>query len=164
MVPFNTFVKNYANFLVTNVYWLVPTFPMGVLHGNRDRVEPPGPNLAKSRDPLADPMMITVMMISVIPYLYRQIYHDDEDDNKDDAKSFLNADSQTGWAIEDQVKTWTQQPVPMPPACWSTFCKSNFKQQLGCRFDIMDNDCFLCFDICNYICLDTSDHFSVLPP
>ena len=28
---------------------------MGVLHGNRDRVEPPGPNLAKSRDPLADP-------------------------------------------------------------------------------------------------------------
>ena len=22
---------------------------------------------------------------------------------------------------------------------------------------------FLCFDICNYICLDTSDHFSVLP-
>ena len=29
---------------------------MGVLHGNRDRVEPPGPNLVKSRDPLADPM------------------------------------------------------------------------------------------------------------
>ena len=27
----------------------------------------------------------------------------------------------------------------MPPACWSTFWKSNFKQQLGCRFDIMDN-------------------------
>ena len=22
---------------------------------------------------------------------------------------------------------------------------------------------FLCFDICNYICLDTSDHFSALP-
>ena len=30
---------------------------MGVLHGNRDRVEPPGPNLAKSRDPLADPIL-----------------------------------------------------------------------------------------------------------
>ena len=30
---------------------------MGVLHGNRDRVEPPGPNLVKSRDPLADPMV-----------------------------------------------------------------------------------------------------------
>ena len=27
----------------------------------------------------------------------------------------------------------------LPPACWSTFWKSNFKQQLGCRFDIMDN-------------------------
>ena len=24
-----------------------------------------------------------------------------------------------------------------PPACWSTFWKSNFKQQLGCRFDVM---------------------------
>ena len=29
---------------------------MGVLHGNRDRVEPPGPNLVKSRDPLAEPI------------------------------------------------------------------------------------------------------------
>ena len=27
--------------------------------------------------------------------------------------SRLNAHSQTDWAIEDQVKTWTQQPVPM---------------------------------------------------
>ena len=27
----------------------------------------------------------------------------------------------------------------LPPACWSTFWKSNFKQQLGCRFDRMDN-------------------------
>ena len=26
----------------------------------------------------------------------------------------------------------------MPPACWSTFWKSISKQQLGCRFDIMD--------------------------
>ena len=33
----------------------------------------------------------------------------------------------------------------LPPACWSTFWKSNFKQQLGCRFDIMDNiSYFLC--------------------
>ena len=33
----------------------------------------------------------------------------------------------------------------LPPACWSTFWKSNFKQQLGCRFDIMDNIyIFLC--------------------
>ena len=33
---------------------------MGVLHGNRDRVEPPGPNLVKSRDPLADPIEINI--------------------------------------------------------------------------------------------------------
>ena len=41
----------------------------------------------------------------------------------------------------------------LPPACWSTFWKSNFKQQLGCRFDIMDNESyfFVCFDICNYM-------------
>ena len=53
----------------------------------------------------------------------------------------------------------------LPPACWSTFWKSNSKQQLGCRFDIMDNEsyCFWCFDICNYICLDTSDHFAAVP-
>ena len=46
------------------MYWLVPTFPMGVLHGNRDRVEPPGPNLVKSRDPLADPILL--ILISVL--------------------------------------------------------------------------------------------------
>ena len=30
----------------------------------------------------------------------------------------------------------------LPPACWSTFWKSNFKQQLDCRFDIMDNESY----------------------
>ena len=30
---------------------------MGVLHGNRDKVEPPGPNLVKSRDALAEPII-----------------------------------------------------------------------------------------------------------
>ena len=30
----------------------------------------------------------------------------------------------------------------LPPACWSTFWKSNFKQQLSCRFDIMDNESY----------------------
>ena len=30
----------------------------------------------------------------------------------------------------------------LPPACWSTFWKTNFKQQLGCRFDIMDNESY----------------------
>ena len=40
----------------------------------------------------------------------------------------------------------------LPPACWSTFWKWNFKQQLGCRFDIMDNESyFLCFDIRLYM-------------
>ena len=49
----------------------------------------------------------------------------------------------------------------LPPACWSTFWKSIFKQQLGCRFYIMDSISafFWYFDICNYICLDTSYHF-----
>ena len=27
----------------------------------------------------------------------------------------------------------------VPPACWSTFGKSIFKQQRGCRFDILDS-------------------------
>ena len=63
--------------------------------------------------------------------------------------------------IQPPLLSWINH---LPPACWSTFWKSNFKQQLGCRFDIMDNKSyFLCFDICNYICLDTSGHFSVLP-
>ena len=55
-------------------------------------------------------------------------------------------------------------PSYLPPACWSTFWKSNSKQQLGCRLDIMDIESYFywCFDICNYICLDTSDHFAVL--
>ena len=30
----------------------------------------------------------------------------------------------------------------MPPACWSTFWKSNSKQQLGWSFDIMDNESY----------------------
>ena len=50
----------------------------------------------------------------------------------------------------------------LPLACWSTFWKSNFKQQLGCRFDIIDNESFF-FLTYAIICLDTSDHFSVLP-
>ena len=49
------------------------------------------------------------------------------------------------------------------PACWSTFWKSIFKQQLGCRFDIMDIVYLkFFFDVCNYICLDTSYHFLAL--
>ena len=49
----------------------------------------------------------------------------------------------------------------LPLARWPTFWKSIFKQQLGCRFDIMYSisSLFLYFDIWNYICLDTSYHF-----
>ena len=49
----------------------------------------------------------------------------------------------------------------LPPACWFTFWKSIFKHQLGCRLDILDSisSFFFYFDICNYICLDTSYHF-----
>ena len=67
----------------------------------------------------------------------------------------------SGFATDCRLVSWIKH---LPPACWSTFWKSNLKQQLGCRFDIMDNYSyfFVCFDICNYICLDTSDHFSVL--
>ena len=31
----------------------------------------------------------------------------------------------------------------LPPECWSTFWKSNFKQQLACRFDIMDHESYV---------------------
>ena len=41
---------------------------MGVLHGNRDRVEPPGPNLVKSRDPLADPIVPVFETWALIQY------------------------------------------------------------------------------------------------
>ena len=44
----------------------------------------------------------------------------------------------------------------LPPACWSTFWQSTFKQQWGYRFDIMDSiSSLLYFDIYNCICLDT---------
>ena len=63
----------------------------------------------------------------------------------------------SGWLCNWLV-SWINQ---LPPACWSTFWKSIFKQQLGCRCDIMDDiSYFLYFDICNYICLDTSYHYT----
>ena len=40
------------------------------------------------------------------------------------------------WLSLRRLVSWIKH---LPPACWSTFWKSNFKQQLGCRFDIMDN-------------------------
>ena len=62
------------------------------------------------------------------------------------------------WLSLRRLVSWINH---LPPACWSTFWKSIFKLQLGCRFDILDSisSFFLYFDICNYICLDTSYHF-----
>ena len=39
------------------------------------------------------------------------------------------------WLSLRRLVSWINH---LPPACWSTFRKSNFKQQLGCMFDIMD--------------------------
>ena len=67
-------------------------------------------------------------------------------------------------ALMNQIKVIASDYNHLPPACWSTFWKSTFKQHLDCRFDIMDNrsSFFLYFDICNCICLDTSYHFGAL--
>ena len=35
------------------------------------------------------------------------------------------------------IQTGTR--LVLPPACWSTFWKSIFKHQLGCRFEILDS-------------------------
>ena len=40
------------------------------------------------------------------------------------------------WFSLRRLVSWINH---LPPACWSTFWKSTFKQQLGCRFDIMDS-------------------------
>ena len=44
------------------------------------------------------------------------------------------------WLSLRRLVSWINH---LPPACWPTFWKSNFKQQLGCRFDIMDNKSYL---------------------
>ena len=43
------------------------------------------------------------------------------------------------WLSFQRLVSWINY---LPPACWSTFWKSNYKQQLGCRFDIMDNESY----------------------
>ena len=43
------------------------------------------------------------------------------------------------WLSLRRLVSWINH---LPPACWSTFWKSNFKQQLCCRFDIMDNESY----------------------
>ena len=62
------------------------------------------------------------------------------------------------WLSLQRLVSWINH---LPPACCSTFWKSIFKHQLGCRFAILDSisSFVLYFDICNYICLDTSYHF-----
>ena len=40
------------------------------------------------------------------------------------------------WLSLRRLVSWINH---LPPACWSTFWKLTFKQQLGCRFDIMDS-------------------------
>ena len=53
----------------------------------------------------------------------------------------------------------------LPPVCWSTFSKSTFIRQLGCRFDIMDCKSSLFywyFNMSNCICLYTSYEFLAL--
>ena len=51
------------------------------------------------------------------------------------------------WLSLRRLVSWINH---LPPACWSTFWKSNFKQQLGCRFDIMDNKSYF-FCVLKYI-------------
>ena len=43
------------------------------------------------------------------------------------------------WLSLRRLVSWINH---LPPACLSTFWKSSFKQQLGCRFDIMDNESY----------------------
>ena len=75
---------------------------------------------------------------------------------------FLISITQTFQKIK--VRTYLRRLVSwinhLPPACWSTFWKSIFKHQLGCRFDILDSISSF-FGILTYatICLDTSYHF-----
>ena len=46
------------------------------------------------------------------------------------------------WLSLRRLVSWINH---LPPACWSTFWKSNFKQQLRCRLDIMDNKSYFIF-------------------
>ena len=43
------------------------------------------------------------------------------------------------WLSLRRLVSWINH---LPPACWSTFRKSNSKQQLGCRFDIRDYESY----------------------
>ena len=45
----------------------------------------------------------------------------------------------SGFAIDCPCGVWCRGLTQLPPACWSAFWKSIFKQQFGCRCDIMDS-------------------------
>ena len=49
----------------------------------------------------------------------------------------------------------------LPPACWSTFWKSNSKQQLGCGFDIMDKESYF-FGVLTYAIIYVLIHQIIL--
>ena len=46
------------------------------------------------------------------------------------------------WLSLQRLVSWINH---LPPACWSTFWKSIFKQQLGCKFDIIDSTSYFFF-------------------
>ena len=54
-------------------------------------------------------------------------------------KSIMGSLRLCNWLSLWRLVSWINH---LPPACWSTFWKSNLKQQLGCRFDIMDNESY----------------------
>ena len=63
------------------------------------------------------------------------------------------------WLSLRRLASWVNH---LPSACWSTFWKLTFKQQLGCRFDIMDCKSplfYWYFEISNCICLNALRDF-----
>ena len=51
------------------------------------------------------------------------------------------------WLSLRRLVSWINH---LPPACWSTFWKSIFEHQLGCRFDILDSISSFFFCILTY--------------
>ena len=69
----------------------------------------------------------------------------------------------SGYAIDCPCDVWCRGLTTCLLHVGPPFRNRFFKQQLGCRFDILDSmSSFFYFDICNYICLDTSYHFLAL--
>ena len=61
------------------------------------------------------------------------------------------------WLSLRRLVSWINH---LPPACWSIFWKSIFKNQLGCRFDILECiSSFFCILTYANKCLDAPYHF-----